>query len=151
MTQGTVTSETQTNEHSEASRIVASSAGVRPIGGLHAPRWFGLWRNVLFAQDREASTTAAVKLRAKNQNIRLRRNIAYWSIAFVVLQLVASNVFFGYYLYQNVSNIEVPIMVSWLSSSVIEIIAILGIVASSLFPRRDKPPKSEAQQPEPAG
>ncbi|GEM_PF-5951085 len=84
-----------------------------------------------------ASHVRSAKIWNRRQNIRLRKVIAYWSIGVVVAQLVASNVFFGYYLWQSGAGMATPVMVAWLSSSVVEVISILGIVAISLFPRKN--------------
>lgn len=58
-----------------------------------------------------------------------------WSIGFVCAQLLAANLFFGWYLWFNRVNPDGKIMIVWLTSSVIEVIGIVVIIATSLFPK----------------
>ncbi|WP_449371787.1 hypothetical protein [Arthrobacter psychrolactophilus] len=95
---------------------------------------------VRFLSESEELTLDAVKVRSKLLNVSLRKTIAVASICFVSLQLVCSNVFFWIYLSHVVGSgkdIEASIMIAWMSTSVVEIVAILGIVATSLFPSKN--------------
>jgi hypothetical protein len=90
-----------------------------------------------------ASALRAVELRLRNaqvaneeQDLALRRLVARWSIGFVCAQLLAANVFFGWYLWFNRVNPDGKIMVVWLTSSVIEVIGIVAVIATSLFPSK---------------
>jgi hypothetical protein len=92
-----------------------------------------------------ASALRAVELRLRNaqvaneeQDLGLRRLVARWSIGFVCAQLLAANVFFGWYLWFNRVNPDGKIMMVWLTSSVIEVIGIVAVIATSLFPSKKK-------------
>lgn len=97
-------------------------------------------------QDTE-SALAAVKIRnqtlkTKNreQDIKLRKRLASWAIFFVGLQLIASNLFFGFYLWHNKSDPSQQVMTAWLAASVVEVIGILLVIARSLFPVKSNGP-----------
>lgn len=87
------------------------------------------------------SALLAVKLRLRNaqvdneeQDLNLRRMVAKWSIGFVCAQLIAANLFFGWYLWFNRVDPDAKIMTVWLASTVIEVIGIVAVIARSLFP-----------------
>ncbi|MGU3654093.1 hypothetical protein [Mycolicibacterium sp. A43C] len=87
------------------------------------------------------SALRAVELRLRNaqvaneeQDLSLRRMVARWSIGFVCAQLVAANGFFGWYLWFNNIAPDPKVMIAWLTSSVIEVIGIVAVIARSLFP-----------------
>lgn len=91
------------------------------------------------------SALLSVELRLRNaqvaneeQDLNLRRMVAKWSIGFVCAQLVAANLFIGWYLWFNRVNPDAKIMTVWLASSVIEVIGIVVVIATSLFPGRKK-------------
>lgn len=88
---------------------------------------------------------ASIALRNENakaanreETIRLRNKVATAAIWFVSIQIGASNVFFGWYLFHNKESVDHGIMLAWLTASVVEIIGIMGIVAISLFPGKAK-------------
>lgn len=94
----------------------------------------------------EDSTLSAVRLRhaqakAQNreQNLRLRKVLAYCAIGLVGVQLLTSNLYFAYFLAHNITSPDPKIMIAWLSASVIEVIGILLVIARSLFPVKSKP------------
>ena len=91
-------------------------------------------------EDNHPKTLEAVELNNRAQDTALRKRIANVSIAFVFIQLICSNFFFAVYLIglHDKQCANQGIMIAWMSSSVVEIIAILGIVASSLFPKSDE-------------
>lgn len=75
-----------------------------------------------------------IKATNREQDIGLRKNLARWSIGFVGLQLLASNIFFLIYLCANKTDMDPQVMIAWLGASVIEVIGILLVIARSLFP-----------------
>lgn len=101
------------------------------------------------------SALRAVELRLRNahvaneeQDLNLRRMVARWSIGFVCAQLIASNGFFGWYLWFNNIAPDPKVMIAWLTSSVIEVIGIVAVIARSLFPGnavRKKPKLTKAK------
>lgn len=88
-------------------------------------------RTALEAQKLRIQT---LKAENRQQDIRLRKRLAYWAIAFVGAQLVASNIFFGVYIFSNRADASSQVMTAWLAASVIEVIGILLVIARSLFP-----------------
>lgn len=81
-------------------------------------------------------TMALVRMRDKEQDIALKKILARASVTFVAFQLVVANVFFGFYLWHAREHTPEPIMMAWLSATVVEVIGILAIIARSLFPGR---------------
>lgn len=129
-------------ERQDALRLLDSVAPGRSQPIARAVAWarnllpLGARLNFQDSQEENLSLEA-VKVRSKSLNIALRKRIANASIVFVGLQILASNAFFGYYLFNNVEHIDASIMIAWLTTSVVEIVAILGIVANSLFPNKN--------------
>src|SRR3712207_6305974 len=82
------------------------------------------------------------KVEKKEQALQLRKLIATKALGFIKWQLIATNIFFGFYLvcYLSVLHLAVPpaVMVGWLSSTIVEVIGILWVIARSLFPFHDK-------------
>lgn len=76
---------------------------------------------------------------------KLRRAVAWVAIGLVTIQLLASNAFFIWHMMVTSGAPSQPIMLGWMSTSVVEIIGILGIVAHSLFPSNGKKPKNPTQ------
>lgn len=85
-----------------------------------------------------------IRLDNLQQNTRLRKILAYAAVGMVGLQLATSNLFFAYFLAHNVDDPDPRVMIAWLSSSVVEVIGILLVVARSLFKGRKKPAKGTA-------
>lgn len=90
-----------------------------------------------FKDKEEELTHDSIRLRRKNLTVKLRKIVAYFAIGFVALQLGASNLFFGVYLFSNLQDIQEGVMIAWLSATVVEVIGILGIVTISLFPNKN--------------
>ncbi len=78
---------------------------------------------------------ATVKLRARDLDVRLKRFLAFFAVIAVSVQLAVADVYF----LRGVLVGEVPsdtVLVAWLSSTVVEVIGIVAIVARNLFPNR---------------
>ncbi|PPF47050.1 hypothetical protein C5B85_01885 [Pseudoclavibacter sp. AY1F1] len=88
------------------------------------------------------------KLKQRAQDMKLRKNLAYWAIGFVCAQLVFANLFFAIYLGHNAVRPNPAIMIAWLSGTVVEVIGILWVIARSLFPFKDKS-RSKASEKNP--
>jgi hypothetical protein len=85
----------------------------------------------------EELSKGSLKLRDRKQNTELRMRLATFAIVVVWVQLVAANIFFGYYLYQalqGTEGLDSTVMIAWLSATVVEVIGIVVIVARNLFP-----------------
>lgn len=61
-----------------------------------------------------------------------------WALIFVGVQLAVANLFFGWYLWFNRADPDRAIMAAWLTSTVVEVIGILWVIARNLFPYRDR-------------
>ena len=81
---------------------------------------------------------ATVKLRARDLDVRLKRLLALFAISAVSIQLAVAD----YYFISNaLTGAEPPsdtVLVAWLSSTVVEVIGIVLIVARNLFPDKGK-------------
>lgn len=105
------------------------------------------------AEESTSEALEAVKLRTQNlkldqrqQDMGLRKALAYWAVFFVCVQLLAANVFFGIYLGHNAVKPDTAVMIAWLTSTVVEVIGILWVIARSLFPFKDKLRNKEAEK-----
>jgi hypothetical protein len=79
--------------------------------------------------------------RRGRESSRLRDRVAWAAIILVGIQVVSSNIFFACHMAATLGRPNEPIMLAWMSSSVVEIIGVLGIVAHSLFPGNGKKPR----------
>lgn len=75
----------------------------------------------------------AIQVKNKQQNMLLRQRIAHTAIRLVIIQIFVSNAFFLIYLLTNLESTDANVMIAWLSSTVVEVIGILLVVARSLF------------------
>lgn len=94
---------------------------------------------------RRRENAALRKLDAKNtrreQENQLRKEVATWSLWFVLTQLVITNTtIVAYIVTMLVLKQYVPteVLITWLSSTIVEIIGILWVIARSLFPFHDR-------------
>lgn len=72
----------------------------------------------------------------------MRKSLKKWALVFVAIQLLACDVGMGLYMMQMVSNglvasISDGVLIAWMSSSLVEVIGILWVIARNLFPFRD--------------
>ncbi|MFF0909726.1 hypothetical protein ACFWZW_03435 [Microbacterium enclense] len=88
---------------------------------------------------------AAVKLRQRQlkldqreQDMKLRERLANYAIWIVIIQVGVANLLFAFYLWHNPYDPDAPVMIAWLSATVVEVIGILWVIARNLFPYRDK-------------
>lgn len=102
---------------------------------------------------RRRESAALRKLDAKNarreQENKLREKVATWSLWFVLGQLVVTNAtIVAYIVIMLVVKQYVPteVLITWLSSTIVEIIGILWVIARSLFPFRDKHHDTEGEK-----
>lgn len=105
------------------------------------------------ANDRRREEAKIEKLEAKNrrreQENELRVTIANQIIGFVAAQLVLTNMLAWLYALVMLARDEtIPseVIVAWLSSTIVEIIGLLWVVARSLFPFRDKRRNADAEK-----
>lgn len=86
------------------------------------------------------------KLKQLRQDRMLRKMIAAWAIGFVAFQLLFANLSFGFFLWHNQAEPDASIMIAWLSSTVVEVVGILWVIARSLFPFNDRHRDREAEK-----
>lgn len=93
----------------------------------------------------DGENAALRKLDAKNtrreQENQLRKEVATWSLWFVLTQLVITNTtIVAYIVTMLVLKQYVPteVLITWLSSTIVEIVGILWVIARSLFPFHDR-------------
>lgn len=94
---------------------------------------------------RRRENAALRELDAKNtrreQENQLRKKVATWSLWFVLGQLIVTNAtIVAYIVTMLVLKQYVPteVLITWLSSTIVEIIGILWVIARSLFPFHDR-------------
>lgn len=116
-----------------ADRALASAS--RPTAKKRPSRTI----SVRFPSAREQLTEQTVKLRDKTQTTRLRLLMAKFAVIAVSVQLVVANaLFFIYLMGWAGEDVETPVIIAWLSATVVEIVGIVGIVAQGLFPLRGR-------------
>ena len=82
--------------------------------------------------DREASRAE----RLKDEN-SLRRRLGYSAIGIVITQLFVCDAFvllYGLYCSHNGWEIPSQVVISWMASTIVEVIGLLLVIAKSLFP-----------------
>lgn len=121
-----------------AFRQAAQALDVKPIENL-APKWRRKPRATVALEpaEREARS-ATLKLRAREQDVGLKRLLAWVAISAVILQLLVADAFLAYYVLWDTTNPSDTVLIAWLSASVVEVIGIVAIVARNLFPNRTK-------------
>ena len=78
------------------------------------------------------------KVTRRAQENQLRILLGVSCLMFVGLQLAACDVLVFWYVLANLTADLTRILVAWMSSSLVEVIGILWVIARSLFPLRDK-------------
>ncbi|WP_124767482.1 hypothetical protein [Plantibacter sp. PA-3-X8] len=126
----------------------AQAAGIQdaqPITDLR-PRWRRRPRATVELQpaEREARK-ATLKLRAREQDVGLKRLMAWVAISAVILQLLVADAFLAHYVLLATPNPSDTVLIAWLSASVVEVIGIVAIVARNLFPDRTKRKSDQAR------
>lgn len=84
---------------------------------------------------------AQSKAERKEQENKLRVSVATRIVSFVAGQLVLTNMMIWiYFIVMLARNQTIPsaVIISWLGSTIVEILGLLWVVARSLFPFRDK-------------
>lgn len=89
--------------------------------------------------ERELSA-AALKLRDREQTMKLRLRLAWFTMGAVAIQLIAANLLFWNYLARHDWRVDTPpeVVVAWLSATVVEVIGIVLVIARNLFPSTEK-------------
>ncbi|MBT1546422.1 hypothetical protein [Curtobacterium aurantiacum] len=82
---------------------------------------------------------ATVKLRARDLDVRLKRFLAFFAVIAVSVQLSVADVYFVRLIVVGQAPSD-TVLVAWLSSTVVEVIGIVAIVARNLFPDRTRRP-----------
>lgn len=80
---------------------------------------------------------ATVKLRARDLDVRLKRFLAFFAVIAVSVQLSVADVYFVRLFVVGQAPSD-TVLVAWLSSTVVEVIGIVAIVARNLFPDRTR-------------
>jgi hypothetical protein len=121
----------------EAFEQAAEAQNAEPIADLKS-RWRRRPRAsvVLEPAEREARK-ASLKLRAREQDVGLKRLLASVAIAAVILQLLVADAFLAYYVLWADRAPSDTVLIAWLSASVVEVIGIVAIVARNLFPNKN--------------
>lgn len=85
-------------------------------------------------------TAATLKLRDREQTMKLRLRLAWFTMIAVAVQLAAANLLFWNYLARESWRDGTPpeVVVAWLSATVVEVIGIVLVIARNLFPSTDK-------------
>jgi hypothetical protein len=86
--------------------------------------------------------TAAVKLRAKQLDVGLKKTLAYFAVGAVALQLVVADLILMRWIVFGEAAPSDPVLVAWLSATVVEVIGIVAIVARNLFPGKSRGKRS---------
>lgn len=139
---GPTDAETLRAEFERAERIAQQATNVERFSRLGSNKR-GKVR--LTGTDEELSMST-LKARDRRQDIGLKRLLAYFAIAAVAIQLGIADWFFYSYLSRVDFIPSDAVMIAWLSSTVVEIIGIVAIIARNLFPNRatKRAPRSKA-------
>ena len=120
----------------DAFEQAAEAKEAQPITAL-VPRWRRRPRASVVLEPSELfSRKATLKLRAREQDVSLKRLLASVAIAAVILQLLVADAFLAYYMLWAKHPPSETVLIAWFSASVVEVIGIVAIVARNLFPKR---------------
>lgn len=99
------------------------------------------------------SSLDAVKLRRQEtyldnqlQNLKLRNDVANAAMWAVGIQMGLTNIVFLVYMWQNSFDLQPPVMIAWMSCTVVQIVGIALVVAKGLFPQRTGAGQAEEEQ-----
>lgn len=90
-----------------------------------------------------------VKTQRAEDNNRLRKLMVHWALLFVGWQIVICDlVMAGYVITELCKNhpIAPQVIMAWLSTSLVEVIGILWVIARNLFPFHDKYRNKKAER-----
>lgn len=96
----------------------------------------------------EGDRREALNERVKDEN-KLRNKLGKALLWMVGIQLGASDLFLGFFMWNNVHSDTV--MLAWLSSCVVEIIGIVLVITRSIFPKKNQYVDEEAEYMTQAG
>lgn len=89
-----------------------------------------------FVRRRRPATLDEVVLADHDLDVRLKSVVANWSVGAMVGQLAVADTVFVLYAWLGLAwNVEPEVILGWLSATVVEVIAIVVIVARYLFPK----------------
>jgi len=111
------------------------------IDYLDGKRKHPLERLALPPDDVELAT-AIVKLRARQQDVKLKRMLALFAVVAVSVQLLVADLILMRWIVFGETAPSDGVLVAWMSATVVEVIGIVAIVARNLFP--GKPGKGKA-------
>ena len=92
--------------------------------------------------SKENNNREKVLTQRLEQENKIRRILAYWSLILVTIQVIATNacmVFYFFYESLHSRLINPTIATAWLSTDFVEIVGILWVITRSLFPFNDRP------------
>lgn len=116
----------------------AGAQNPKPLDSLKTPWRRRRQRTVTLEPAERAARKATLKLRAREQDVGLKRLLAWVAIAAVILQLLVADLFLAYYVLHEDAAPSDTVLIAWLSASVVEVIGIVAIVARNLFPNPAK-------------
>ncbi|WP_223587342.1 hypothetical protein [Microbacterium sp. OVT16B] len=122
----------------DAFEQAAEVQDAKPIAALKSRRRRKPRASVILQPAEREAREATLKLRAREQDVGLKRLLAWVAIAAVILQLAVADAFLAYYMLWADEPPSDTVLIAWLSASVVEVIGIVAIVARNLFPNRTK-------------
>lgn len=94
---------------------------------------------------------AAIKLRARDSDVRLKRLLAIFAVSAVGAQLAAADLVFVRWMLLDGDAPSDTVILAWLSATVVEVIGIVAIVARNLFPDKNRRESNGAAEKDPTG
>jgi hypothetical protein len=112
-----------------------SARNAKPIDSLDKIRWRRHPKEsiALLPADVEVAT-ATVKLRARDQDVRLKRLLALFAVVAVGFQLLVADLILMPWIILGQAAPSDAVLIAWMSATVVEVIGIVAIVARNLFP-----------------
>ena len=84
--------------------------------------------------SKETSDKRNEKLKRYRDTSLMRKWLGYVILVAVVLQIVVLDVCMSSYVFNNLKKLDAAIVIAWLTTNFTEIVGILIVVASSIFP-----------------
>lgn len=80
----------------------------------------------------------------QQQDVRMRKHLGYGAMTVVAVQMVAANVFFGWYMVAADAKPQPEVMLGWMGMTVVQVIGVILVVTRNLFPPQKPHGKSDS-------
>lgn len=144
------TAEVESSDSDAAAAAFEQASTVTDAEPIHSLGGFS-WRRrtrerIALLPDEVELATASVKLRAREQDVGLKRMLALFAVIAVGFQLLVADLILMPWIVLGAQAPSDAVLIAWMSSTVVESIGIVAIVARNLFPGRRRRRKKKKKE-----